>query len=240
VSSPAGRTWVPGEPFPYSRKQVNRAGDRIRRAASFGATPTPDDLLLLDLWRASHQGAHSDLQAGLRRLFHEVLRLPQTEFVIGGRPLKTTDAITKKLVRSKTRLATMQDIAGTRIVVPSLSHQQRFLNAVLVVFERQSAEIAKDSVDRADETGYRAIHVVVSLPDSIIGARLAEIQIRTPTQDVWAQIVEELDESQGWDLKHGDGPAEWMAWLHALSDAFEKRERGEPAVLPDAPNAVSQ
>lgn len=74
------------------------------------------------------------------------------------------------------------------------------------------------------------MHVVVSME-----GRFAEIQVRTQTQEFWAQIVEQLDAGGGTDFKHGDGPAEWLEWLQDLSDALRAADLGEPFVMPQTP-----
>lgn len=92
-----------------------------------------------------------------------------------------------------------------------------------------------NSVDDADELGYRAIHVVAMTQHAGIGERLAEIQIRTRIQEAWAQTVERVDEILSSDLKHGDGPAEWVAWFLDLSDAFVDLEQGKSPTMPTMP-----
>jgi len=78
--------------------------------------------------------------------------------------------------------------------------------------------------------------VIVRVPDQFFpeDEHLAEIQIRTRRQDLWAQIVERVDKDLDWDLKHGEGPAEWLEWLHDLSDRApqggSRGDLGHPAV----------
>lgn len=88
----------------------------------------------------------------------------------------------------------------------------------------------RDTRERPDQYGYRAVHVVVTLEE-----RFVEIQIRTVAQNAWAQIVEKLDEVRGSDLKHGRGPADWLEWLHELGDELRKRDLGEPFQVPPSP-----
>ena len=68
-----------------------------------------------------------------------------------------------------------------------------------------------------------------------LSGRFAEIQVRTAFQDRWAQLVERIDAILGSDLKHGRGPAEWLEWLHAVSDVVHELERGRPAEIPPSP-----
>jgi ppGpp synthetase/RelA/SpoT-type nucleotidyltranferase len=160
-------------------------------------------------------------------LFHKTLELDPATYFIGGRPLKTVEAITAKLVRGKTRLHKMQDIAGTRIVVPTLEAQEIVMGIVLAMFGAREGVVAKDTREKGDQWGYRAVHIVARLD-----GRLAEVQVRTKNQDSWAQVVESIDRSHRWDLKHGIGPTDWIEWLITLSDALRERDLGRPAPLP--------
>jgi hypothetical protein len=133
-------------------------------------------------------------------------------------------------VRNKMRLSKMQDIAGTRVVVPALDVQEVVTTIVLALFADKDCDVAKDTRAGGNDFGYRAVHVVATLD-----GRFAEVQIRTVLQDVWAQLVERTDKTLDTDLKHGDGPAEWLEWLLELSDALRQRDLGKPAPLPPTP-----
>ncbi|HEY5294818.1 MAG TPA: RelA/SpoT domain-containing protein [Gaiellaceae bacterium] len=210
-----------GEEFPYSISQVRKAGDRIRRAAERGERPSDDDLYLLDVYRASHTPIHRIVQS---RLGVAVARetINSAEIAIAGRPLKTHEAIIAKLVREKSRLNRIQDIAGARVVVTDIAAQELVLQATLDEFKAQGAAITKDTRAAPDALGYRGLHVVIE-----IDGRYAEIQIRTRLQGLWAQVVEKADERIGSDLKHGVGDPETLNWLRAFSDRLQRVEQGE-------------
>jgi ppGpp synthetase/RelA/SpoT-type nucleotidyltranferase len=124
----------------------------------------------------------------------------------------------------------MGDISGARIVVPSLDLQDVTTEFVSTVFVANSPAI-KDQRAEGDDYGYRAIHVLIR-----VQGRLAEIQIRTEWQDRWAQVVESLDSARDFDLKHGQGPTDWLEWLLELSDEFRKADLGEPYTIPPTPH----
>jgi ppGpp synthetase/RelA/SpoT-type nucleotidyltranferase len=96
----------------------------------------------------------------------------------------------------------MQDIAGARLLVVPRIDRQEVIAAGLADALADRLVTIKDTRAAPDRLGYRAIHIVV-LWDS----RLAEIQLRTALQQLWAQRVEQLDREFGTDLKHGVGPA---------------------------------
>lgn len=243
MSQGAERLWVRGQTFPYSTKQVNKAGDRIRRASVSGAESEERDRDLLDIYRSSHYPGSREVQERLSRLVYRTMGLQPLRDIevntVSARPLKTHDAITAKLVRERTRLATIQDIAGARIVVPDPRTQDEVCQAILERLPGLKPRIAKDTRSEADELGYRALHVVVATDHPGVGKCPAEIQIRTIWQEAWAQVVEEIDGAVGTDLKHGEGAADAMTWLRELSDAFQSRENGVQVTIPRAPATLS-
>ena len=222
--------WKPGESFPWTTSQVNRAGDRIRRAARDGASISDRDREILSDYRAWHYPALRHGQERLKRLFHKRIGIEPAIIDVGARPLKTEAAITAKLVREQTRLSRIQDIAGARLTVPNLDLQDIVIDVVMRHFGKCCPRVARDSREEADQYGYRAAHLVVTLD-----GRFVEIQIRTAAQNAWAQLVESVDEVLGSDLKHGRGPADWLEWFHELSDELRKRDLGEPFQVPPSP-----
>jgi ppGpp synthetase/RelA/SpoT-type nucleotidyltranferase len=160
-----------------------------------------------------------------------------TTFGCSARPLKTPEAIVAKLVREKARLNKIQDIAGARVVVPDRPVQDAALGAIMDSLKGLGPKVAKDTRETPDEHGYRAIHIVVTPDHPGIGARPAEIQVRTRLQNMWAQVVERLDGVLQSDLKHGNGPADFQEYLLKLSAVVGATERGEPTTIeiPDLP-----
>jgi hypothetical protein len=64
----------------------------------------------------------------------------------------------------------------------------------------RGGHVAKDTRERGDDYGYRAVHVVATLD-----GRFAEVQIRTVYQDVWAQLVERTDKTLGTGPEESSG-----------------------------------
>jgi hypothetical protein len=223
--------WVTGDEFPFTKSQVNRAGERIRHAAERREDPSEDDLHLLNVFRAWHSPVLNGLQLRLGSMIAGLNPALPPGTSIAGRPLKTRQAIIAKLVRERSRLSRIQDVAGTRIVVPTLEHQERVLEHILTEFASESPAV-KDTRAAGDELGYRALHVVVTLD-----GRYAEIQLRTAAQATWAQSVEILDEQEKSDLKHGVGPEDRLEFLKRLSDQLRRVDIGD-ATLGDSLIAV--
>src|SRR5437667_6047131 len=93
----------------FSKNQVDRLGDRLRRGAIEDA-----DLKLLDAYRRSFVPGYEKVIATIR----EVIAYHPT-----GRPAKSTTSIVEKLKRESIRLTQMQDIAGCRLVVRRIGTQ---------------------------------------------------------------------------------------------------------------------
>lgn len=113
--------------------------------------------------------------------------------------LKTVGTIIDKLVRERTRLGSMHDIAGVRIVEDvSLGGQDELVERIL-------AQFGGEVIDRRTHPshGYRAVHVVVEVEGCLV-----EIQVRTALQNLWAQIMETMGDRIGRGIRYGEMPRE--------------------------------
>lgn len=113
--------------------------------------------------------------------------------------VKTRSTLIDK-VRRGTRLSTMDDLAGARIVADvTWSEQDRIVHRI------SGALPDGKLVDRRENPshGYRAVHYVASVGDCRV-----EIQIRTVLQDLWAQVVETLGDRWGRGIRYGEQPPE--------------------------------
>lgn len=111
--------------------------------------------------------------------------------------LKTTGPIIDKL-RRKTRLSSMQDIVGYRIVGELTLRQQDDLVADL-----KNCFPGARVVDRRARPmfGYRAVHVIAQVDGFPV-----EIQVRTLMQDRWAQTMERYGDTYGREIRYGELP----------------------------------
>jgi hypothetical protein len=169
-----------------SISQIRALGDRLR-----GKNPArPDDLELLQQLRADHDRPLQLAETVLR----ERLELRATS------RLKTVQTIVEKLVREKTRLSVMQDIAGLRTVDDlTLEQQDKLAARIAAAFDKAETD------DRRvrPSYGYRAVHVIVELEGCPV-----EIQVRTRLQDLWAQAMEILGDAWGRQIRYGLPPNE--------------------------------
>ncbi|MEO6222828.1 MAG: hypothetical protein ABIP90_06225 [Vicinamibacterales bacterium] len=164
---------------------IDKLGDRLR-----GPELPESDLRQLDEYRMSFGPSYQEAMWVIR----ERGKLEPT-----GRFPKTPGSIAGKLTREPSiRLTQIQDIAGCRIVVPSVERQL----IAQAVIEFCFSDLPTRVIDRRDRPshGYRAVHIVVQIRE-----RAVEIQLRTALQHLWAEFSEKLSDSFGIEVKYGGG-----------------------------------
>ncbi|MBB4845255.1 ppGpp synthetase/RelA/SpoT-type nucleotidyltransferase [Paucibacter oligotrophus] len=187
-----------------SQSQLTKLGERLKKEPLEEA-----DLRMLDEYRRSF-GAVSEM---LMRVLRDEMGLAPT-----ARSAKSTLAIVDKLRRQSIRLGQIQDIAGCRVIVADMAEQDRVLAEIS---QRFSGAIVDDKRERPT-FAYRALHVIVKHD-----AYLAEMQIRTQLQHLWASLSEKLADIHGHEIKYGRGP-EWpRSALSLLSALVHKHETQE-------------
>ena len=179
-----------GMTLPASRSQIDALGDRLRKG-----DPRPGDEELLEAWLRKHDAALASVVEVLR-----TVELNDGSAAVPNSRVKTRGTLVEKLVREKSRLSAVQDVAGARILVgPSLDTQDRVAAAVASKFS-ESRVIDR----RADpRSGYRAVHVVVRHDECFV-----EVQVRTELQHLWAEAFERLADRVGRQIRYGEPPPE--------------------------------
>jgi len=120
-----------------SRTQVDKLGDRLRRAD----VPTDDDLRLLSDFREERRGVMDAVGSGLAEIVGAV----------PARRLKTINSIVDKLRRESARLSQVQDIAGLRIVREmDRAEQDQLVRRIVAQRARQLQEAADQAVQAID------------------------------------------------------------------------------------------
>lgn len=179
---------MPSTEYPGgSKSRVNRAGDAVRAGA-----PTPDDISVIEQWRAAHRAVLNTFQAILRT------RLRNTNVTVAQRH-KRRNTIFNKLQRIPgMQLSRMDDVAGCRIIfnnVKQLHSFRRRFHRARFMHKLRNAVDKYDYIARPKSTGYRGIHDVYEYDvNSKAGRPLKglyiEIQYRTLVQHAWATAVE--------------------------------------------------
>lgn len=206
-----------------SKSRVNRAGDAVR-----AGTATPDDIFVIEQWRAAHRAVINTFQAILRT------RLRKTNVTVAQRH-KRRNTIFNKLQRIPgMQLSRMDDVAGCRIIFNNVKqlhtfrrrfHRARFLHKL------------RNSVDKYDyivnpkNTGYRGIHDVYEYDvNSIAGKPLKglyiEIQYRTLVQHAWATAVEVVGLITESQPKFEQGDARYTEAMAYASEILARAHEG--------------
>lgn len=198
-----------------SKKRVTRAGAAVRSGSA-----TASDLAAIEEWRAAHRHVLNTFQGILRN------RLRGSHVVVAQRH-KRRNTIFGKLDRFPSmELARMDDVAGCRLIFPSISELYAFRGSLHSAHFNHKLKNDIDKYDylkRPKATGYRGVHDVYSYDaNSDHGRRykglLIELQYRTFYQHAWATAVEVvglITESQP-KFQQGD-----LRYQRALSLASE-------------------
>lgn len=206
----------------YSKNRVDRAGKLLAKHMLAAMEDTshfkpPRELQqaieVVDWWRESHARPLSRVAANLRYYAAE-----HGEPVVAQR-LKKLSTIADKLLREPhMKLSRMGDIGGVRAVLPD----QGAVYAVAARLQRNwTITRSRDYIAKPKADGYRALHLINRRRD-----RLIEVQLRTPLQDAWANMVETDARLYAPALKFGGGPVELAAYYAALGGIFAMADAG--------------
>lgn len=209
----------------YSKTRVNRAGALLAeqvRLATEGKREVGhrrDELMeaieIIEWWRGEHAEPLSRVAANLRSYVAE-----EGKPVVAQR-LKRVPTIAGKLLREPgMKLARMGDIGGVRAVLPDLTSAHRVAGHL-----RRNWTItrSRDYVADPKADGYRALHLI-----NRHRGRLIEIQLRTPRQDDWANLVEAFSRTVAPGLKFGGGPEFVREYFAKVAENLAAEDRGDP------------
>lgn len=132
--------------------------------------------------------------------------------------LKRLPTIYDKLIRlDGMDLSRMEDIGGCRIVTELYESLRSVHLAIRQRFEGYISR-ERDYISRPRESGYRAIHLIISEPDS--GMKI-EVQLRTSRMHDWAQLIESASRALAIDFKQeGAHPLQEFMKLESKRLAF--------------------
>ncbi len=145
--------------------------------------------------------------------------------------LKRMQSIRKKLSTITGNLTQIQDLAGCRVIVPSIGNLKTIVDYNL---EHSGNEHRRDYnyISHPKPDGYRCIHRVYDfVPSSdkeeIFKGRRVEIQFRTRLQHSWATAVEAVGLFRGEDIKGGSGDPNWRRLFELVSSEFAVAENSQ-------------
>jgi hypothetical protein len=231
-----------------SREEINRAGrDYIAlfKADDVSIETWSDadwdqywsSVAVIDHWRACHAYPLNAFQINLRRMARKYDRAP----IIAQRTKRLISLGIKLLRNPKMKLTQMQDIAGCRAVLKSVS-AVRDLDKFIRKESRMNHEFSTcdDYITTPKISGYRGIHLVYRFsspkqPSARYNGLKIEIQLRTQFQHAWATTVETVGTFLGEALKASIGPGDWLRFFALMGSAIAVREK-EEAIVPNTPS----
>jgi ppGpp synthetase/RelA/SpoT-type nucleotidyltranferase len=212
----------------HSKSEVNRAGrlfaDHLRSAAagkgrvSYQRAELEEAIQIIEWWRGEHAKPLSLVAANLR-----YYAIEEGKPVVAQRLKKFPTLVGKLLREPSMKLSRMGDIGGVRAVLPDQDAAYRVAgrlrkNWTITRFRDYAAEPKND--------GYRAVHLI-----NRNHGRLIEVQLRTPSQDTWANAVEALARTVAPGLKFGGGPKELREYFVVAADVLAKLDQDLPITV---------
>lgn len=179
---------MPKHNFPGgSKSRVSKAGTNVRADAA-----TPEDLAVIEEWRAAHRGVLNSFQAVLRT------RTRGTTVSVAQRHKRKRTIFDKLQRLPGMQLARMDDVAGCRLIFRSIKDLEKFRSSFHKARFNHKLRNEPDKynyIKNPKNTGYRGIHDVYEYDvNSENGRALTglyiEIQYRTLIQHAWATAVE--------------------------------------------------
>lgn len=204
----------------HSKSRVNQAGDSIREE-----TATPEDMLVIENWRASHNHILNSWQATLRNRC-------KGKGIIFAQRLKRRSTIFNKLQREPDmELARMHDIAGCRLIFKNIKELNQYRESL---HNSRMKHIRKsptryDYISTPASSGYRGIHEVYAYNNVMRKDRpqewnglLVEIQYRTIYQHAWATAVEVAGALTGNHAKFDQGSKDHIEFFRITSEIIAR------------------
>lgn len=217
-----------------SKSRVNRAGDAIR-----DSTATPEDLAVVEEWRAAHRGVLNTFQSILRN------RTRGSGVSVAQRHKRKLTIFDKLSRLPRMQLARMDDVAGCRLIFGSIEeldsfraefHQARFNHTL------RNDPAKYDYIRKPKQTGYRGIHDIYEYNvNSEAGKDLAglyiEIQYRTLVQHAWATAVEVIGFITQSQPKFQKGDTRYERAMRIASEMLARVHESMSGSLPEIDSA---
>ena len=217
-----------------SRTQIRKAGRRLRDLwqsdVDFDDLPKDEQAALGNAYavvvgfRTGYAEPLLKVRMGLQS-FIKTTGYPDAQV---GQRLKRFPRIMDKLVRYPSmQLITMQDIGGCRVVLPDVGAVRKVQRHIEKRWAKDVVEIY-DYTAAPQDSGYRAIHIVVRRDDHLI-----EVQLRTGRQHQWADAVEQYSRQIGTEMKWGEGGERARDAFARIADHLAVLDEGGEASIDD-------
>jgi putative GTP pyrophosphokinase len=197
-----------------SKSHINKIGEILVANSNIN-----DALQELSEWRSTHIYALNQAFKIIKKKADKV-----GNNAIYGQRLKRINSIITKLTRFNTRLSSMQDIGGCRVIFKDFN---KVYSLFLELQKSKSIKELKNYIFAPKNDGYRGIHLLYTLKSKNAehnGLNI-EIQLRTIIQHAWATTLEVVDFFENQDMKIGKGSQEWKRFFYLAAEEFAMLER---------------
>lgn len=216
----------------YPRNQIKKAG-KVLAKGSADIVKEREALEILDTWRSAHAYPLQVVASNLRRKAKR-----KAKDIIVVQRLKRLDSIISKLKRAPwISLYDMQDLAGCRVIVPTVDDVYEIANEYRNSNIKHKYHHTDDYIKNPKESGYRGVHMIYryhSNKNPDYEGYFVEIQYRTQLQHLWSTAVETMGIYTGTNLKAGEGPNHILRFFSLVSSVFAIKEN-----CPIVPNTSS-
>lgn len=231
------KTMAKQEEFPHwgSKGAINRAGEALR-----GGKLERGHAAILESWRMAHRDVINSFQSLLRA------RAKDLDVQVAQR-LKRRSTIIDKLSRHDgMQLARMDDVAGCRLIFPSIKMLHEFRSKVHHAKFKHIRKNEKDKynyIERPSDRGYRGIHDIYEHRSKSkkgnprCDGLLIEIQYRTSIQHAWSTAVEVVTEVTEHEPKFDRGDRRYVELFRLASEMLARTlEECPPRLFADLSN----
>ncbi|HEY5410963.1 MAG TPA: hypothetical protein VIJ94_09590 [Caulobacteraceae bacterium] len=213
----------------HSKSEVVRSGEVLREEFGY---PYPDHAPpafgVANHWRTQHIEPMRRVRTALAAMARN-RRMPVGQTAAR---LKRMPSIRKKLRNTPLTLFEIQDIAGCRIIAPTMAEAAQFRDACLANRLCFDVHREDDYIAKPRASGYRSYHLRAKLkPGEEVGdlsRYKVEIQVRSQLQHAWATAVEAVGLVRKEDLKGGQGDGDWLRLFTLMSGALAAEEGAPP------------
>lgn len=197
--------------LPYTRSQIVAAGKLLGGRVQL-SDEAREAFRIAHAWRSAHVEPMHRLRQQLSG------RARGTGSVTAAR-LKRMESIRRKLARGPHTLLQMQDLAGCRVIAPTMADVERLVERYRSDPLHYAVGREQDHITKPKPDGYRSHHMILrpTLSDGEAGRQQVELQFRTRLQHAWATAVETVGLVRGEDLKGGRGDPAWRRFFRLAS-----------------------
>ena len=209
----------------FTAKQYDEAGDALRG----GAAPPDKCMAIINNWRATHAYPLNTFQMTLRTRAKAV----DPNALVAQR-IKRLVSIRPKLHRF--RLTEIQDIAGCRAVVSTMSQVDALVARYKDGSFKHDLDHEDDYIRAPKRSGYRGVHLIFryySDKKATYNGLKVEMQFRSIHQHAWATAVETVGLFTGDALKSSQGNDDWLHFFKLMGSFIALREKS--TLVPDMP-----